>query len=114
MVEAMNDDDRDLKRLFADAPVGPADAAFVARVETTIARRRRVSIAVTAGAAALTAFLVWATWPVADQLAAWMLDSLLFLGPFFATFDGHLVIVALLATAGAWLWLHEKLGNAYD
>jgi hypothetical protein len=110
----MSDDDHDLKHLFAEAPAEPADDAFVARVEAAIARRRRLPIAISIGMAALAALIVWATWPAAYGLTAWMRESLLFLGPFFSTFDGHVIIVALLATAAAWLWLHEKLGNAYE
>ena len=110
----MNDDDNDLKRLFAATSAEPADDVFVARIETAIARRRRMPVAMTAGAMVLIALLVCATWPAAYGFTAWMRDSLLFLGPFFSTFDGHVVVIALLATGGAWLWLHEKLGNAYD
>jgi hypothetical protein len=110
----MTDDDHDLKRLFVQAADEPADDAFVARVETAIVRRRRMPILVSSGAAMLAALLVWATWPAAYGLTAWIRDSLLFLGPFFSTFDGHVVIAALLATAFGWLWLHERLGSAYD
>jgi hypothetical protein len=109
----MSDDDNDLKRLFAEAPLVPTDDAFVARVETAIAWRRRQPALIAACAIALATLLVWATWPAAYQLTGWMRDGLLFLGPFFSSVEGHVAVVALLATGIAWTWLHERFGNAY-
>lgn len=112
MAEAMSDD-TDLTRLFAETAVLPHDDAFVARVAGRIAWRKRLTLAVPVGLAALLLLAVWATWPAAYVFSVNALSGVLLIADSLATFftspTGILAAVVLLLTVAFWAWLFERV-----